>query len=79
MAANRAREPRQPVRIGARLRSGQGWSDVVLHNVSTRGVMGECRHTVAEGYGVAAFGPRFASLLLREAGGGRPLLLTLDS
>jgi hypothetical protein len=37
------------VRIGARLRSGQGWSDVVLHNVSTRGVMGECRQPPARG------------------------------
>ena len=42
MSAHRAREPRQPVRIGARLKSGQGWRDVVLRNVSARGVMGEC-------------------------------------
>lgn len=42
MSAHRAREPRKPVRIGARLKSGQGWSDVVLRNVSPRGVMGEC-------------------------------------
>ena len=42
MSAHRAREPRQPVRIGARLKSGQGWSDVVLRNVSARGVMGQC-------------------------------------
>jgi len=42
MSAHRAREPRQPVRIGARLKSGQGWSDVVLRNVSPRGMMGEC-------------------------------------
>ena len=36
MAAHRARKPRQPVRIGARLKSGLGWSDVVLRNVSPR-------------------------------------------
>jgi hypothetical protein len=42
MSAQRAREPRQPVRIGGRLKSGRGWSDVVLRNVSARGVMGEC-------------------------------------
>jgi hypothetical protein len=42
MSAHRAREPRQPVRIGARLKSGRGWSDVVLRNVSARGVMGQC-------------------------------------
>ena len=49
MSANRAREPRQPVRIGARLKSGRGWSDVVLRNVSTRGVMGQCAATPARG------------------------------
>lgn len=42
MSAHRAREPRKPVRIGARLKSGRGWSDVVLRNVSARGVMGQC-------------------------------------
>jgi hypothetical protein len=42
MSAQRAREPRQPARIGARLRSGRGWSDVVIRNVSSRGLMGEC-------------------------------------
>ena len=42
MSAQRAREPRKPVRIGARLKSGRGWSDVVIRNVSARGVMGEC-------------------------------------
>jgi hypothetical protein len=42
MSAQRAREPRKPVRIGARLKSGRGWSDVVLRNVSARGVMGQC-------------------------------------
>lgn len=49
MSAHRAREPRQPVRIGARLKSGQGWSDVVLRNVSARGVMGECPAPPARG------------------------------
>ena len=49
MSANRAREPRQPVRIGARLKSGRGWSDVVLRNVSTRGVMGQCAAPPARG------------------------------
>ena len=42
MSAHRTREPRQPVRIGARLKSGRGWSDIVLRNVSARGVMGQC-------------------------------------
>ena len=36
MSAHRTREPRRPVRIGARLKSGRGWSDVVLRNVSAR-------------------------------------------
>lgn len=49
MLAHRAREPRQPVRIGARLKSGRGWSDVVLRNVSARGVMGECTPPPARG------------------------------
>ena len=31
MSAHRVRDPRQPVRIGARLKSG--WSDLVLHIV----------------------------------------------
>jgi hypothetical protein len=42
MAVQRPREIRQPVRIGARLRSARGWGDVVIRNVSSRGVMGEC-------------------------------------
>lgn len=42
MSAQRAREPRKPVQIGARLKSGRGWSDVVIRNVSARGVMGQC-------------------------------------
>ena len=42
MSAHRLREPRQPVRIGARLKTGRGWSDIVLRNVSARGVMGQC-------------------------------------
>jgi len=49
MAAQRARESRQPVRIGARLRNGQGWSDMVLRNVSARGMMGECRTPLRRG------------------------------
>lgn len=49
MSAHRSREPRQPVRIGARLKSGLGWSDVVLRNVSARGVMGECAAPPARG------------------------------
>jgi hypothetical protein len=49
MSAYRAREPRQPVKIGARLKSGLGWSDVVLRNVSARGVMGECTAPPARG------------------------------
>src|SRR5688572_28685416 len=36
MSAHRTREPRRPVRIGARLKSGRGWSDIVLRNVSAR-------------------------------------------
>lgn len=49
MSAHRTREPRQPVRIGARLKSGRGWSDVVLRNVSARGVMGQCTAPPARG------------------------------
>lgn len=49
MSAHRTREPRQPVRIGARLKSGRGWSDVVLRNVSARGVMGQCPAPPARG------------------------------
>jgi hypothetical protein len=49
MSAHRTREPRQPVRIGARLKSGRGWSDIVLRNVSARGVMGQCPAPPARG------------------------------
>ena len=49
MSAHRAREPRKPVRIGARLKGGQGWRDVVIRNVSARGVMGECGTAPARG------------------------------
>jgi hypothetical protein len=49
MSAHRAREPRQPVRIGARLKSGREWRDVVIRNVSARGVMGECPAPPARG------------------------------
>ena len=49
MSAHRAREPRQPVTIGARLKSGRGWSDIVLRNVSARGVMGQCPAPPARG------------------------------
>jgi hypothetical protein len=49
MSAHRGREPRQPVTIGARLRSGQRWSDVVIRNVSARGVMGQCPAPPARG------------------------------
>jgi len=33
------REPRHPVMIQARMRSGSEWSDVIIHNVSRRGMM----------------------------------------
>ena len=49
MSAHRAREPRLPVRIGARIKSGPGWRDVVIRNVSARGVMGECATAPARG------------------------------
>ncbi len=49
MSARRTREARQPVRIGARLKSERGWSDVVIRNVSARGVMGECQAPPARG------------------------------
>jgi len=49
MSAQRAREPRLPVRIGARIKSGRGWRDVVIRNVSARGVMGECESAPARG------------------------------
>jgi hypothetical protein len=42
MSAYPARERRQSVKIGARLKSGRGWSNVVLRNVSPHGVMGLC-------------------------------------
>ncbi len=49
MPVYRAREPRQPVRIGARLRCGRGWSNVVIRNVSSHGVMGESAVPPARG------------------------------
>jgi len=49
MSAHRTRESRQPVRIGARIKSGREWSDAVLRNVSARGVMGECPAPPARG------------------------------
>jgi hypothetical protein len=49
MSAYPARERRQPVRIGARLKSGRGWSDVVIRNVSPRGIMGLCAAPPARG------------------------------
>ena len=42
MAAHRLREPRLPVSLVARIKSGPGWRDTVIRNVSSRGVMGEC-------------------------------------
>lgn len=35
----KAREPRHPVMVQARMRSGSEWSDVIIHNVSRRGMM----------------------------------------
>jgi hypothetical protein len=49
MSAYPAREIRQPVRIGARLKSGRGWTDVVIRNVSPRGIMGRCAAPPARG------------------------------
>ena len=49
MSAYPAREIRQPVKIGARLKSGRGWSNVVLRNVSPHGVMGLCDPPPARG------------------------------
>lgn len=40
--AHKAREKRRPVRIAARLRRASGWSDLVIRNVSPRGMMGQC-------------------------------------
>ncbi len=42
MAGKHVREPRKPVKIGARLKSERGWSDIVIRNVSSRGMMGIC-------------------------------------
>ena len=42
MGHDRLREPGRPVKIGARLKSQHGWSDVVIRNVSTRGILGVC-------------------------------------
>lgn len=33
------RDPRHPVMVQARMRSGSEWSDVIIHNVSRRGMM----------------------------------------
>ena len=49
MSALKARERRQPVRIAGRLKSGRGWSDVVIGNVSSRGMMGVCTPPPARG------------------------------
>lgn len=49
MSALAARERRQPVRIAGRLKSGRGWSDVVIGNVSSRGMMGVCATPPARG------------------------------
>ncbi|MEO6040848.1 MAG: PilZ domain-containing protein [Croceibacterium sp.] len=45
----KAREPRKPVRIGARLMGERGWSDVVIRNVSSGGVMGASPHPPVRG------------------------------
>ncbi|MEO6388414.1 MAG: hypothetical protein ABIT16_08375 [Croceibacterium sp.] len=42
MPGYRNRETRQPVSIGARLSRGRSWSDMVIRNVSPRGMMGMC-------------------------------------
>src|SRR5688572_12895721 len=49
MSAYPARERREPVKIGARLKNGRGWSNVVLRNVSPHGVMGLCDPPPARG------------------------------
>ena len=49
MSAYPAREARQPVTIGARLKSGHGWSDVLIRNVSARGMLGQCDAPPARG------------------------------
>lgn len=42
MPSYRTRETRRPVSIGARLRKETGWSDAVVRDISTRGVMAVC-------------------------------------
>lgn len=42
MQSYRTREMRRPVNIGARMRKDAGWSDAVVRDISTRGVMAIC-------------------------------------
>jgi len=43
------REPRQKVHLRARMRSNSGWSDIVIGNSSSRGLMLRCTKAPAKG------------------------------
>lgn len=49
MGSFRQREPRRAVHLKARLRCDAGWSDVIIRNVSTRGLMLESHQPPARG------------------------------
>lgn len=40
----KAREPRRTVLVRARMRTGSRWTDVTIHNISSRGMMVETEH-----------------------------------
>jgi hypothetical protein len=58
------------MRIGARVKSGQGWNDVVIRNVSARGVLGECpapaaRSLAEQSFASARIDPAFEFVAFR--------------
>ena len=53
----RTRETRQPVRLRARMRTGQTWSDVTIRNVSSRGMLLSCDTPPPKGSYLEICGP----------------------
>ena len=47
--AAKAREPRRKVLLHGRMQAGDNWVNVTIHNVSSRGLMGQCASRVERG------------------------------
>ncbi|WP_147276212.1 PilZ domain-containing protein [Sphingomonas aracearum] len=43
------REPRRPCLVKARMRDGADWTDVVIHNMSSRGLLASCARALRPG------------------------------